>query len=280
MVAGPTAVGKTAYCVELARQLNTEIVSADSRQLYRELSIGTARPTPDEMGDIPHHFIGSHSIADPVNAGRYEREALVVLDVLFQKKDIVILTGGTGLYINAVCFGLDDLPPADPALRERLRQQLTETDGLAMLQTQLRQLDSVYAADADLQNPHRVLRALEICLTTGLPYSSFRRQQVTPRPFHPVLTALDRPRTDLYARIDARVDTMLAAGLVEEVTSLLPYRHLNALQTVGYREVFGYLDGHYDYDEMVRLLKRNTRRYAKRQLTWFHNQNEYEWVVQ
>ncbi len=278
VIAGPTAVGKTAYCVDLARQLNTEIVSADSRQLYRELSIGTARPTPEEMQGVPHHFIGSHSIADPVNAGRYEREALAVLEELFTRKDTVILTGGTGLYVNAVCFGLDDLPPADSALREMLRQQLTQ-DGLAALQTQLRQFDPVYAATADLQNPHRVLRALEVCLTTGQPYSAFRRQHTTPRPFRPVLMALDRPRAELYARIDARMDAMLTAGLVEEARSLMPYRHLNALQTVGYREVFAYLDGDYEYDEMVRLLKRNSRRYAKRQLTWFHNQNDYQWIT-
>jgi tRNA dimethylallyltransferase len=277
VIAGPTAVGKTAYCVRLARQLNTEIVSADSRQLYRELSIGTARPTPAEMQNVPHHFIGSHSIRDPVNAGRYEREALAVLNDLFRKKDVVILTGGTGLYINAVCFGLDDLPPADPVLRAGLRHELAQPDGLLRLQTQLRHLDPTYAATADLQNPHRLLRALEVCLSTGQPYSSFRRQQAAVRPFRLRLLALNRPRPDLYARIDARVEAMLAAGLVDEARCLLPYRQFNALQTVGYREVFAHLDGDYDHAEMVRLLKRNTRRYAKRQLTWFHNQNEYEW---
>lgn len=271
VIAGPTAVGKTALCVQLASQLCTDVVSADSRQLYRELIIGTARPTPAEMQGVEHHFIGSHTITDPVNAGRYERECLTVLERLFREKDVVILSGGTGLYINAVCFGLDDMPAVDPLLRERLLTRL-QTEGLATLQTELRQLDPVYAATADLQNPVRVTRALEVCLSTGQPYSTFRRQQTVNRPFRPVLVRLDRPRPELYARIDARVDAMLATGLVDEVRSLLPYRHLSALQTVGYQEVFPFLDGGYDHDEMVRLLKRNTRRYAKRQLTWFRSQ--------
>lgn len=277
VIAGPTAVGKTALCVRLAKTLATDVVSADSRQLYRELTIGTAKPTPAEMEGVRHHFIGSHSITDSVNAGRYERECLALLDELFRRKNVVILSGGTGLYINAVCFGLDDMPPVDPALRERLLQRL-QTDGLPTLQHELRQLDPVYAETADLQNPVRVTRALEVCLSTGQPYSSFRRQQTAGRPFRPVLMALDRPREELYARIDTRTDAMLAAGLVDEVRSLLPYRHLPALQTVGYQEVFPYIDGAYGYDEMVRLLKRNSRRYAKRQLTWFRNQGEYQWI--
>lgn len=274
VIAGPTAVGKTALCVRLAKVLATEVVSADSRQLYCELTIGTAKPTPAELAGIRHHFIDSHSITDPVNAGRYERECLALLDELFRRHDVVILSGGTGLYINAVCFGLDDMPPVDPALRERLLTRL-QTEGLPILQHELRQLDPVYAQTADLQNPVRVTRALEVCLSTGQPYSSFRRQQPAGRPFRSVLMALDRPRDELYARIDARMDAMLAAGLVDEVRSLLPYRHLPALQTVGYQEVFPYVDGAYGYDEMVRLLKRNSRRYAKRQLTWFRNQGEY-----
>ncbi|GAB4011299.1 tRNA (adenosine(37)-N6)-dimethylallyltransferase MiaA [Spirosoma migulaei] len=277
VVAGPTAVGKTAIGVQLAQILQTAVVSADSRQLYRELSIGTAKPTPAEMEGVQHHFISSHSINDPVNAGRYERECLDLLNELFQKNDIVILSGGTGLYINAVCFGLDDIPSVEPSLREHLFARLQQ-EGLAVLQAELRKVDPVYAQSADLQNPIRVTRALEVCLTTGLPYSSFRKQQSAERPFRSVLVALDRPREELYARIDTRMDDMLSAGLVDEVQSLLPYRHLPALQTVGYQEVFPYLDGLYDYDEMVRLLKRNSRRYAKRQLTWFRNQGNYTWV--
>ncbi|MFD2569708.1 tRNA (adenosine(37)-N6)-dimethylallyltransferase MiaA [Spirosoma soli] len=276
VVAGPTAVGKTALCVQLANQLKTDVVSADSRQLYRELSIGTAKPSLDEMGGVRHHFINSHTITDPVNAGRYERECLTLLQELFQDKDTVILSGGTGLYINAVCFGLDDMPTVDPALREQLFSRLRK-EGLEVLQAELRRLDPTYAQTADLQNPVRVTRALEVCLATGQPYSSFRRQQPTERPFRSVLVALERPREELYARIDTRMDAMLTAGIVEEVRSLIPHRHLPALQTVGYQEVFPYLDGTYDYEEMVRLLKRNSRRYAKRQLTWFRNQGNYEW---
>ena len=271
VVAGPTAVGKTALCVQLAKQLQTDVVSADSRQLYAELTIGTAKPTPAEMQGVQHHFVGSHTVTNPINAGQYERECLALLNDLFLKKDVVILSGGTGLYINAVCFGLDDMPTVDPQLRERLVVRL-QTEGLDVLQDELRHLDPTYAQTADLQNPVRVTRALEVCLSTGQTYSSFRRQQTAERPFRSVLVTLDRPRPELYARIDARVDAMLAAGLVDEVRSLLPYRELSSLHTVGYQEVFPFLDGDYDYDEMVRLLKRNTRRYAKRQLTWFRSQ--------
>ena len=276
VVAGPTAVGKTPLCVRLAKQLGTEVVSADSRQLYQELSIGTAKPTLAEMDGVPHHFIGSHRITDPVTAGRYERECLALLDELFTRHRVVLLSGGTGLYINAVCFGLDDMPPVDAMLRETLRLRWQQ-EGLASLQEQLQQLDPVYAQTADLQNPVRVTRALEVCLSTGLPYSSFRQAKPADRPFQSILVALDRPRPELYTRIDARMDQMLTDGLLDEVRGLYDYRQLPALQTVGYQEVFPYLDGTYDYDEMVRLLKRNSRRYAKRQLTWFHNQANYQW---
>lgn len=277
VIAGPTAVGKTALCVQLAQILQTDVVSADSRQLYRQLTIGTAKPSVDEMDGVQHHFINSHAVTDPINAGRYERECLALLDKLFEQKDVVILSGGTGLYINAVCSGLDDMPPVDAALRGHLSTRLQQ-EGLEALREELRQLDPAYAQVADLQNPVRVTRALEVCLTTGQPYSSFRRQQTTERPFRSVMVALERPRDELYARIDTRVDAMLDAGLVEEVRSLVPYRQLAPLQTVGYQEVFPYLDGTYDYEEMVRLLKRNTRRYAKRQLTWFRHQDSYQWV--
>ncbi|GAB3917232.1 tRNA (adenosine(37)-N6)-dimethylallyltransferase MiaA [Larkinella terrae] len=276
VIAGPTAVGKTSLCVRLAQILQTEVVSADSRQLYRELNIGTAKPTPEEMQGVRHHFIDSHSILEPVSAGQYEREALVVINELFQKKEVVILSGGTGLYIDAVCFGLDDVPQAEPELRAELMERL-ENEGLAPLQQQLRELDPVYAETADLQNSQRVVRALEVVLSSGKPYSSFRKKESAPRPFQTVFIALDRPRDELYDRIDRRMDEMLAHGLLDEVRSLLPYRQLMALQTVGYKEVFGYLDGDYDYEEMVRLLKRNSRRYAKRQLTWFRNQGNYNW---
>ncbi|GAB3262656.1 tRNA (adenosine(37)-N6)-dimethylallyltransferase MiaA [Larkinella harenae] len=279
VVAGPTAVGKTSLCVRLAHDLQTDVVSADSRQLYQELNIGTAKPTPEEMQGVRHYFIDSHSVLSPLSAGQYEREALTVLEHLFQQKDHVILSGGTGLYINAVCFGLDDVPQADPALRTELMNRLA-TEGLEPLQQQLRQLDPVYAKTADLQNTQRVIRALEVILSSGKPYSSFRRQDsASPvaRPFQTLFIALDRPRDELYDRIDQRMDAMLAHGLVDEARALLPHRALTALQTVGYKEVFGYLDGEYDYEEMIRLLKRNSRRYAKRQLTWFRHQGDYRW---
>ncbi|WP_229366055.1 tRNA (adenosine(37)-N6)-dimethylallyltransferase MiaA [Fibrisoma montanum] len=276
VIAGPTAVGKTSLCVQLAKALQTDVVSADSRQLYRELTIGTAKPTPAEMDGVRHHFIDSHSITELVSAGQYEREALALLDQLFQEKDVVILSGGTGLYINAVCYGLDDMPSTDLNTREQLMARL-QTEGLAALQAELRRLDPVYAQTVDMQNSQRVVRALEVCLTTGRPYSSFRRQEAAERPFRSVMVALDRPREALYERIDRRMDAMLAAGLVDEARSLLPYRAHNALQTVGYKEVFEYLDGAYEYEEMVHRLKRNSRRYAKRQVTWFRHQGDFRW---
>jgi len=276
VVAGPTAVGKTELCVRLAKALDTEVISADSRQLYRELTIGTAKPTPEEMQGVRHHFIDSHSVAELIGAGHYEREALAVLDEVFKRKDVVILAGGTGLYINAVCFGLDDMPAVDPAVREGLMQRL-EREGLEPLRDELRQLDPVFAARADLNNTQRVIRALEVTLFTGQPFSSFRGAAPAPRPFRSVFFALDRPRDELYDRINRRVDGMLERGLVEEVRGLTAYRHLNALKTVGYREVFAYLEGEYGYAEMVDKLKQNTRRYAKRQLTWFRHQGDYRW---
>lgn len=274
VIAGPTAVGKTAYCVELAKKLGTDVVSADSRQFYRELTIGTAKPTPEEMQGVPHHFIDSHSIAETYTAGQYERDCLQLLDELFRKNDVVILTGGSGLFLKVVTDGMDEMPDPDPAMRQALRSRL-EAEGLPALLDDLQRLDPVFYEKIDRQNPVRVLRALEVCLTTGQPYSSLRTGKKAERPFASKKFCLTRPRDELYARIDARMDAMLAAGLVEEARSLLPYRHHNALQTVGYQEVFGFLDGDYDYDELVRLLKRNSRRYAKRQLTWFRNQGDF-----
>ncbi|WP_375448189.1 tRNA (adenosine(37)-N6)-dimethylallyltransferase MiaA [uncultured Fibrella sp.] len=276
VIAGPTAVGKTQLCVWLAKQLDTVVISADSRQLYRELTIGTAKPSAAELDNVPHYFINSHSVTDPISAGQYEREALVLLNNLFDTRDTVILTGGTGLYINAVLKGLDDMPEGDATLRRQLQQQF-DVEGISALQAQLLELDPDYAALADLNNTQRVMRALEVCLTTGKPYSWFRRRSSVERPFATKLIALQRPREELYDRIDQRMDRMLASGLVDEVRSLLPYRHTPALQTVGYKEVFPYLDGEYDYDTMVDLLKRNSRRYAKRQLTWFRHQNQFHW---
>jgi tRNA dimethylallyltransferase len=278
VVAGPTAVGKTALCVQLAQHFQTEVVSADSRQFFREMSIGTAKPTPAEMQDVPHHFIDSHSITEDYNAGRYEVDCLALLDTLFRQHQVVVLTGGSGLYLQAVTDGLDELPAIDPELRTQLQQELA-AHGLEPLVAELAQLDPVAHGRIDRQNPQRVLRAVEVCRATGQPFSSFHTgRPATNRPFRVLKLALSREREVLYQRIDQRVDQMLDAGLLAEVESLLPYRHHNALQTVGYQEIFGYLDGLHDWPEAVRLLKRNTRRYAKRQLTWLRRDTEYQWL--
>ncbi|NML65343.1 tRNA (adenosine(37)-N6)-dimethylallyltransferase MiaA [Hymenobacter sp. RP-2-7] len=282
-VAGPTAVGKTALTVALAQQLGTEIISADSRQFYREMRIGTAKPTPTEMQGVPHHFIGSHSIAEDYSAGRFATDALGLLAELFRRHAVVIATGGSGLYLQALTDGLDELPPVPPQVRQQLQHEL-QALGLPALVSELARLDPVAHQRLDLHNHQRVLRALEIVRGTGQPFSSFHRgpaavAEAAQRPFRVVKVALSRPREELYTRIDQRVLHMLAEGLVAEATTLLPYRQHNALQTVGYQEIFGYLDGLYDYAEAVRLLQRNTRHYAKRQLTWLRRDAEYQWLT-
>jgi len=282
-LAGPTAVGKTALSVALAQQLGTEILSADSRQFFRELSIGTAKPTPEEMQGVPHHFIGSHSITQEYSAGRFAADALGVLDGLFQRLPVVILTGGSGLYLQAVTDGLDELPAVDPSVRQGLQQEL-QTQGLPALVAELAATDPVAYGRIDLQNHQRVLRALEITRGTGQPFSSYHTgpeaaaAAAAARPFRVVKVALSRPREELYQRINQRVEAMLAAGLLAEVEGLVPFRHHQALQTVGYQEIFGYLAGEYDYAEAVRLLQRNTRHYAKRQLTWLRRDAAYQWI--
>lgn len=276
IIAGPTAVGKTDLCVELAKKLKTEVISADSRQFYRELNIGTAKPTVEEMGGIPHHFVNSHSIEEYFSVGDFERDCLKILDAIFEKNDVAILTGGSGMFIKAITDGLDDMPDADLELRETLMQKL-KTDGLEPLQKQLLFLDPAYYQQVDIQNSQRVVRALEVCISSGLPYSSFRGQQKAERPFNTIKICLNRERDLLYKRIDKRMDQMLANGLVEEAKYLMPFREHYALQTVGYKEVFEFFDGNYSYEELVRLLKRNSRRYAKRQITWFKNQDDFVW---
>lgn len=276
VVAGPTAVGKTDFCVRLAQCFDTDVISADSRQFYRELNIGTAKPSLAEIQGVRHHFIDSHSISELYSAGSFERDVLLLLETLFQKHETVILTGGSGLYIKAVCEGLDDLPEIPPELRNKLMQRL-ENEGLEALQDELKILDPIYCAHNDLQNSQRIVRALEVCLFLNTPFSSFQYKQPSPRPFNILEVALERDRQMLYDRINKRMDKMLDNGLVAEAKGLIDFRHHNALQTVGYKEVYGYLDGQYDYDEMVRLLKRNTRRYAKRQLTWFKHQGNFRW---
>lgn len=277
VIAGPTAVGKTALCVEMAKSLSTEIISADSRQFYQELHIGTAKPSLEEQGGVRHHFIDSHSIHEYFSPGDFERAALNVLADLFAYKDVVILTGGSGLYLKALMDGLDEMPNVDLDLRDRLMRGL-ETDGLAKLVEQLQSLDPEYAQQVDSQNPQRVVRALEVCLSTGKTYTSFRHQQKANRPFEMIKICLDRPREDLYARIDARMDGMLAAGLVQEAKDNEAFQDLYALKTLGYKEVYGFFRGEYDEAEMIRLLKRNSRHYAKKQLTWFRHQDDFEFI--
>ena len=276
IIAGPTAVGKTDLCVKIAKLLDTEVVSADSRQFYRELAIGTAKPTIEEMAGVKHHFINSHSIQDYYSVGDFERDCLVVLEEIFQKKDVAILTGGSGMFIKMITDGIDEMPEADLDLRQNLAQRL-DNEGLEVLADELKNLDPIYYQQVDIQNTQRVLRALEVCISSGKPFSSFRKNQKVERPFRMIKIALERPREELYARIDKRMDMMLASGLEDEAKSVIDFREHYALKTVGYREIYEHLDGEYDREEMIRLLKRNSRRYAKRQITWFKNQDEFHW---
>ena len=263
VIAGPTAVGKTELCVELAKKLDCEIISADSRQFFKELAIGTAKPTQKEMHDVPHHFVDFISVHEEFSAGRFEVEVLNLLKLLFKKSNCAIITGGSGLYIQAVCHGMNEIPEVDPRFREELYDEL-EHHGLPPLLEELRIKDPGYYEFVDRRNPQRIIRALEVCRGTGRPYSIFRTDSKVSRTFKIIKIGLDRSRNELFERINLRVDRMLEAGLVDEVRQLCDKRHLNALKTVGYKEVLGHLDGAYDLAEATRLLKRNTRRYAKR----------------
>ncbi len=276
IVAGPTAVGKTDLCLNLAKKFNTSIVSADSRQFFIEMNIGTAKPSQEQLDQVRHYFINSLSVKDDYDVRKFEKDALLLLERLFVRHDLVILTGGSGLYLDAVAHGFDDIPDVDASLREELSLLLAQK-GIGALQEELRHLDPVYYSEVDLNNPQRIIRALEVTKGTGRPYSSYRTKKVVERPFKVIKIALEREREELYARIDARMDQMVGEGLFEEAEALFPFRHLNALQTVGYKEIFGYLAGEYDKAEAIRLLKRNSRRYAKRQMTWFRRDNAYCW---
>lgn len=278
VIAGPTAVGKTDTAIRLAQHYGTVIVSADSRQFYREMSIGTAKPDVEELAAAKHYFIDSHSITENFTAGDYEKEALALLDELFKQHDKVILVGGSGLFIRAVCEGFDELPDADPVIRERLNQELTEK-GIYFLQEKLKNADPEYYQQVDLNNPQRIIRALQVSESTGKPFSSFRKASINKRPFNIVKFCINLPREVLYDRINRRVDAMVKQGLVEEVRSLLPYRHMNALNTVGYSELFDYFDGKTDLDTAINLIKQNTRNFAKRQLTWFRKDKQMHWVA-
>lgn len=276
VIVGPTGSGKTDLSIRLARHYGAPILSTDSRQFYRGMAIGTAQPDPDQLQAAEHHFIASHDLNEDLNCGSYEMQALSCLEKLFAEHDWVIAVGGSGLYVRALCEGMDDLPQADPELRERLTCRLAN-EGVDALAAELRELDPAYYATVDRRNPARVMRALEVCLQTGRPYSEQRTGVRRPRPFGIVKVGVDLPREELYARIDRRVDRMVADGLEAEARALYPYRMLNALQTVGYREFFDYFDGRTNYEEAVSLIKRNSRRYAKRQLTWFRRDPEIRW---
>ncbi len=279
IVLGPTAVGKTDYSIDLALRYASPVISCDSRQIYREMKIGTAPPSDEQLARVRHYFIGTRSVTDPpYTAGRYELDALALLEELFREHDTLVMAGGSGLYIDALCDGLDDFPDVDPSIRENLMERL-EKEGLEALRFELRRLDPETFESIDTANRQRVVRALEVCIGTGRPFSSFKTSAGKTRPFTIRKIGLTRPRQELYDRINRRVDLMMEAGLEAEARSLLQYRDLPALNTVGYRELFGYFDGKYPLEEAVRLIKRNTRHYAKKQLTYWGRDDSIEWLT-
>lgn len=277
VIVGPTGSGKTDISIEIARRLGAPIISTDSRQVFRNMAIGTAQPTPEQLAAVRHYFIADREVSDDYNAGRFEREALELLEHLFTQHKYVVAVGGSGLYVDALCRGFDNLPQADPELRSKLEQKLRD-EGLSALLDDLQKLDPQYYDMVDRNNPSRVLRAVEVCMQTGLPYSAQRSGTVAERPFHIVKLGVTMPRDILYDRINRRVDLMIEAGLEEEARRLYHLKGLNALMTVGYREMFDYFDGNISRDEAIELIKRNTRRYAKRQMTWFGKDKEINWL--
>ncbi|MGY5850430.1 tRNA (adenosine(37)-N6)-dimethylallyltransferase MiaA [Salegentibacter sp. F14] len=275
-VAGPTAIGKTALAIKLARHFNTEIISADSRQFFKEMSIGTAVPSKEELSAATHHFIQNISVEDYYSVGDFEREVIQKLEELFKKHQHVIMVGGSGLYVKAILEGLDDFPAVDPDIRQKLNT-IYETKGIEPLQQQLEDLDPEYFKIADIQNPHRLIRALEICIGSGQTYSSFLNRKKPERNFKTINIGLEAEREIIYDRINRRVDLMMDEGLLEEAEALFPKRRQNALNTVGYKELFNYFKGIYSLETAVAEIKKNTRRFAKRQLTWFRKQDQIHW---
>ncbi len=276
VIGGPTAIGKTALSIELAEQLNTEIISADSRQCYREMTIGTAKPSSDELARVPHHFINSHQISELFTAGDFSREARELLDQLFQHHKVVIAVGGSGLYLKAFLEGIPDIPTLDPSIRERLNKRFA-SEGLEPLKKELEGLDPEFLRKADTRNPQRVIRALEVSLGTGRPFSSFKTNAADSLPCRIISIGLDAEREWLYERIDRRVLQMADDGLFKEAESLYSYRDHYALKTVGYQEVFDFMEGKYSREEAIQAIQQNTRRYAKRQLTWFRKYGNMTW---
>lgn len=275
-ILGPTAIGKTSLSVKVAKYFNTEIISADSRQFFKEMKIGTAVPEAEELDTVPHHFIQHISVEENYSVGDFEREAIEKLEAIFNKHSLAVMVGGSGLYIKAITEGLDNFPEVDPEIRKNLNKHLEE-DGIDWLQQKLFVLDPDYYKTADVQNPHRLIRALEICISSKKPFSSFLKQEKEARNFEMISIGLTANREIIYDRINRRVDIMIQKGLVEEAKSLYPQRDLNALNTVGYKELFRYFDGEWDLDTAISEIKKNTRRFAKRQLTWFRKDLDIKW---
>jgi tRNA dimethylallyltransferase len=276
VILGPTGVGKTDLSINIAKHFNTEISSSDSRQVYREMRIGTAVPEPDQLAAVKHHFIHSHSIHDYFSSWECEQQTMELLDTLFTKKEEVLLVGGSMMYIDAVCNGIDEIPTIDPELRKEVFEKY-EKEGLESMRMQLKQLDPVFYNQVDLKNAKRVIHAIEICLMSGKPYSELRTNSRKERNFNIVKIGLNRDRQELYDRINKRVDIMIEEGLIEEARSVFEFRHYNSLNTVGYKELFEYFEGKISLEKAIELIKRNSRRYAKRQLSWFRRDNEIQW---
>lgn len=277
IIAGPTAVGKTSVAIKLAKSFQTEIVSADSRQCYRELKIGVARPSEEELKKVTHHFIASHSITDIISAAGFEKFALQKVNELFNKHDVVIMVGGTGLYIKAFCEGLDEIPEVNPDIRNLVIANYNK-NGLEWLKNEVIEKDPGFYKEGEIQNPQRMMRALEVMESTGQSILSFQKGKKAERIFNIIKFGLELPREELYRHINTRVEKMIEQGLVEEVKSLLPLRHYNALHTVGYTEIFNYLDGNISLEQATEEIKKNTRHYAKRQMTWFRKDKEFQWI--
>ena len=276
MIAGPTAIGKSQLAIDLAHEFSCEILSADSRQFYREMSIGTAKPTQEEMQNIPHHFINNLSINEHFSVGDFEKEALKVIEDLHQKNDVAIMVGGSGLYINGVIYGFDELPPSNEKTRAFLEEKY-QLHGIQWLQKKLHELDEVTFKKIDRDNHHRMMRAIEVCMVTGAPYSQLLQKKAKPRPFKTIFIVLNSDREKLYAKINSRVDVMMKNGLLEEAKGLVNHQQNNALNTVGYKEIFDHLNGNTTLDFAIDKIKQNSRNYAKRQITWFKKNEEAHW---
>ncbi len=276
IICGPTAVGKTAVAIALARHFKAEIISADSRQCFKELNIGVARPSEKELKEVKHHFIASHSIKDEITAATFEKFALQKVNELFEDHDVVVMVGGTGLYIKAFCEGLDEIPEIDPAIRERITTGYKEK-GLSWLQQEIMKKDTAFYEAGEIQNPQRMMRALEVVESTGKSILEYRKRKKPARDFYIIKTGLELPKEELHRNINERVDKMIEAGLTKEVENLLPYKHMNALQTVGYKEIFDHLEGNKSLSHSTEEIKKNTRQYAKRQMTWFRKDKEVNW---